>query len=265
MPRKPPKDPSEPEIVDLGALASKKNFDSYYTHPYTGETDVPFFNFLSTKGKQSAVIVVGSSETEDSILSPYDDQADMGAGNDIAVGGPGNDTISGGEDNDYLFGDTDLGLGNVDWDLNDVLNGDSGDDLLVGDSPTLFHNAVGGDDVLTGGTGNDTLWGDGTLLDMAMGGADIFVFGTDDGQDVIKDFRTADDDQIQLFIDQITWDDLDTNNSGTLDGGDNHVDTSSGSTLIDLGAAIGGDAGQHTVLLEGVLGLTLEDFTFVWS
>ena len=262
MPRKPPKDSSEPKNVDLGALAAKKNFDDYYDHPYTGEPDIPFFNFLSGKGKPAPLVVTGSEDSEDVILGVLNDQANMGGGDDIAVGGPGNDTISGEDGHDFIFGDTDLGVGNVDWEVDDVLNGGAGDDLIVGDAPYLFDNAVGGDDTITGGAGADTLWGDGTLLDMATGGADVFVFADEDGQDTLKDFRQADGDQIQLSSSQFHWSDLDTNSDDVLDDADTHVDTSSGSTLIDLGGASGAAAGQHTLLVEGVLGLTVDDFNF---
>lgn len=263
MPRKPPNDPSDPKTVDLGALASKKNFDSYQDHYYTGEPDIPFFDFLSGKGKQTPLIVFGSDNSEYVILSSFNDEAAMEDGDDIAVGGPGNDTIFGGEGDDYLFGDTDLGLGDVNWEVDDVLNGENGDDLIVGDSPNLFNNAVGGEDTLTGGTGNDTLWGDGTLWDFATGGADWFVFETADGQDVIKDFRTADEDRIVLYLSQIKWADLDTDDSGFLDDGDDYVSLMEGSTLIDLGGASGATGNENTLLVESVVGLTSDDFIFL--
>ncbi|WP_413717597.1 calcium-binding protein [Silicimonas sp. MF1-12-2] len=262
MPRKPPNDTSDPDIIDLGALAGKRNFDSYYTHPYTGEPDIPFFNFLSGKGNQSALVVVGSENSEDIIMSAHDDLADMGGGDDIAVGGPGNDTISGGDGRDFIFGDTDLGLGDVAWKLDDVLNGDAGDDLIVGDSPNLFETAAGGDDTLNGGTGNDTLWGDGVLWDEASGGADWFVFGSADGNDVIMDFHTADGDKIVLD-DEMAWIILAASKNGSLDESDTFVQIVDGSTLIDLGEASGSGAGEHTLLVEGVVGLGFDDFLFV--
>ena len=249
MPRKPPRDTSETSVIDLGALASKKNFDSYYDHPYTEEQEIPFFNFLSQKGKGAAVVVVGTASSEDVILSEYDDQAEMAGGDDIAVGGPGNDTISGGSDNDFLFGDTDLGIGNVDWDVDDVLNGDEGEDLIYGDAPNLFDNAIGGADTLTGGTGDDTLWGDGHLWDAAVGGADVFVFEPGSGNDVVMDFRQGDGDVI------------DVSGYGFDDIGDVNITDLGESTLVEFGGP-GAAASVELLNFADSSFLAVDDFVF---
>ena len=84
------------------------------------------------------------------------------SGNDTLYGNFGSDVLSGGDGIDQLFGGTG----------DDTLRGGSGADLLQGNQ---------GVDVLDGGAGNDILRG-GTL-------ADTFVFGRNDGQDEIEDFR----------------------------------------------------------------------------
>lgn len=246
MPGKPSKESSDPKTIDLGALASKKNFDSYIDHRYTGEEDIPYFDFLSGKGKQSPLIVYGSSSSEDVILSAFSDHAEMGGGDDIAVGGPGNDTIFGGDGGDYLFGDTDLGIGNVDWQVDDFLSGDAGDDLLVGDAPFLFDTAIGGDDTLNGGAGNDTLWGDGTLLDDATGGADVFVFDLGSGLDVIMDF-------------EIDKDLIDISAYGITAFSDLAIFVDADGTTIDLDGSVD-DIDE--IYLAGVSGLDADDFIF---
>jgi Ca2+-binding RTX toxin-like protein len=198
MPRNSSKPSSGTSTIDLGALASKKNFDTFGPHPYTEEEDVPYFDFRSSKGKKTDLVVEGSEASEVVTLSWYDDLAQMGGGDDVAVGALGNDTISGGEGNDFLFGDTDLGITNSGSGDDDVISGNSGNDLLVGDAPYLINGAQGGRDTLTGGTGNDILWGDGNLDSSASGGADVFVFGLGSGDDKIMDFRQEDGDLIDV-------------------------------------------------------------------
>ena len=56
--------------------------------------------------------------------------------------------------------------------------------------------------------------------------------------------------------------DADGNADGVLDSDDIFIDTSSGSTVIDLGAAAGGAAGIDTIRVSGVIGLTAADFDF---
>ena len=79
------------------------------------------------------------------------------AGEDLLFGENGNDTLNGGSGHDILNG----GRGN------DILDGQIGNDLLVGGK---------GDDRLTGGEGRDT-----------------FVFGANNGHDLVLDFAIASD------------------------------------------------------------------------
>lgn len=183
-------------VIDLGDLASRKKFHSFTDHPYTNEEDVPFFNFLGSRGS-GGIDVQGSDNSELVVLTSYDDLANMGKGDDVAVGAFGADTLNGGDGNDYLFGYTDVFIRGIVGD-DDVLSGDDGNDLLVGDSPDLIEGAVGGADTLIGGTGDDTLFGDGVLDATSSGGADVFVFAPGSGDDVIKDFRLLDGDVIDV-------------------------------------------------------------------
>ena len=74
-------------------------------------------------------------------------------------------TILGGAENDTLLGNSGA----------DYLNGLYGDDKLYGGI---------GNDTLIGNRGNDSLWGE--------GGNDTFIYGADDGKDVIVGFESND-------------------------------------------------------------------------
>ncbi|QTH14504.1 retention module-containing protein [Pseudomonas corrugata] len=91
---------------------------------------------------------------------------------DVSGAHDGNDTLLGGGGNDILFGQGG----------NDSLVGGKGNDILLGGT---------GNDTLIGGQGHDTLIG-------GLGG-DTFVWQAGDtGNDVIKDFKAADGDRIDL-------------------------------------------------------------------
>ncbi|MBT2341016.1 LapA family giant adhesin, partial [Pseudomonas fluorescens] len=91
---------------------------------------------------------------------------------DVSGAHDGNDTLLGGGGNDIIFGQGG----------NDLLDGGKGNDILLGGT---------GNDTLIGGQGNDTLIG-------GLGG-DTFVWKAGDtGTDVIKDFKAADGDRIDL-------------------------------------------------------------------
>jgi hypothetical protein len=53
---------------------------------------------------------------------------------------------------------------------------------------------------------------------------------------------------------------LDSNENGVLDDGDDYVSVVGPDTVLDLGAAFGGPAGEDTVTVLGVTGLTDADF-----
>ncbi|MFD3213815.1 immunoglobulin-like domain-containing protein, partial [Pseudomonas sp. LR_7] len=108
-------------------------------------------------------------------VSRSNDGADTligGNGNDIVFGQGGNDYIDGGKGNDILLGGTG----------NDTLLGGEGNDILFGGA---------GNDTLIGGKGNDILTGG--------SGADSFVWKAGDlGNDVVKDFKLAEGDRLDL-------------------------------------------------------------------
>lgn len=165
--------------------------------------------------------------------------------NDIS-GGAGKDTLNGGK-------------------LNDRLSGDGGDDILSGGD---------GNDTLIGGNGRDTLTG-GHGKDVLTGGkgADRFVFRTIDdstvaksGQDLIKDFRQAQNDKIVLKpIDANTL--VRKNNAFTFIGDDRfsgsagelRYQKSKGATFV-YGDVDGDGRADFGIKLAGAITLTGDDF-----
>lgn len=109
-----------------------------------------------------------------------DDRIKGGGGNDVLIGGRGEDLIFGNGGADTLrggAGDDDLrGGGGL-----DRLSGGGGDDNLNGGAGQDFLIGGGGDDTLAGARGDDTLKGG--------QGEDTFVFSSNDGADVIRDFQ----------------------------------------------------------------------------
>ena len=66
--------------------------------------------------------------------------------------------------------------------------------LLYGDAETLAAGARGGDDILRSGRGDDEMWGDAAVVESgAITGRDIFVFGPENGKDIIHDFQYRQD------------------------------------------------------------------------
>ncbi|MFK8333315.1 immunoglobulin-like domain-containing protein, partial [Pseudomonas sp. BJa5] len=145
-----------------------------------------------------------------------DDYLDGGKGNDILLGGAGIDTLIGGEGNDTLIGGEGI----------DTLLGGEGNDILMGGK---------GDDILTGGSGADT-----------------FVWKAGDtGKDVIKDFKPAEGDRLDLS------DLLQGEKASTIDNflkittvnGESTLQVSSEGKLNSAGGLANADV---TIKLEGV-------------
>lgn len=165
---------------------------------------------INTLGGADILVVVNATASVD---------ADMGAGDDIAIAAYGNDTLLGGDGADYLdgnqghdslsggkgndtliggFGDDTL-QGGDDDDLlkgdngNDRLQGDKGDDALAGGAGNDALNGGPGNDSLFGNTGEDELHGDkdndalhgGEGNDMLWGDAGDDTLWGDDGDDTL--------------------------------------------------------------------------------
>lgn len=122
------------------------------------------------------------------------------AGDDIIVGNAGNDDISGGDGSDHLSGN----------EGEDSLSGGSGNDSIYGGDQSDTLSGGDGDDEISGGDGDDTIEG-GKGDDVIYGdtGADVFVISDDSGQDIIKDFRPHEGDNVRIEYPGInSYDDL---------------------------------------------------------
>jgi len=148
------------------------------------------------------------------------DTLDGGDGEDLMDGGQGDDTMYGGDGDDVMYGDDDNQL-KLNSNGDDLMDGGDGEDMMFGQNgeDTLFGGA--GDDTLDGGNDNDILSGG--------SGSDVFVFDSNDGQDVITDFQPGED---QLAFQGIQ-------NPGQLG-----VTVQEGNTIITYG--------ETTVTLQGV-------------
>ncbi|MEJ8836100.1 calcium-binding protein [Ramlibacter sp. AN1133] len=106
------------------------------------------------------------------------------ATNDVMWGGAGNDTLSGRAGNDTLNGEAG----------GDTLYGEDGNDSLLGNADNDNLQGGNGNDTLDGGSGNDTLIGgsyDGYWNTYGGAGADTYLFGRGDGQDLVYDNDTS--------------------------------------------------------------------------
>ena len=189
----------------------------------------------------------GGNDSLSSNASSAELWGDAGVMADNTVGG--NDVLYGGRGSSTLIGDADSMTGAAKGG-NDRLIGGASDNsdssFLFGDAFSLGTGTKGGDDVLTSGSTSDVMWGD--AAQVAIGtvtGRDAFVFGANNGQDVVKDFRHGED---RIVIDVSTG-------IRTFDQLLPHLQVASGGTLIAFG-------GLDQVRVEGVAKLTASDFVF---
>ncbi|WP_287527635.1 M10 family metallopeptidase C-terminal domain-containing protein [Okeania sp. SIO2C2] len=129
------------------------------------------------------------------------------------------------------------------------LNGDGGDDILIGGSSNDNMNAGSGNDILIGGSGRDKLVGaDGNdILNGGSGcgfleggnGNDLFILGNTEGVDIITDFQIGAD---KILLSDLAFTDL-------------TLTESSGSTLLEVTAT-----GERIAILNRATGLTSADF-----
>jgi hypothetical protein len=95
----------------------------------------------------------------------------------------------------------------------------AGRDTLIGDAETMLDHARGGNDVLVSGKGTELMYGDAIdLAPTARGGHDRFVFGPENGQDTIGDFRHGEDkiDLRPLGIDNFANLDIETSGADSI-------------------------------------------------
>jgi Ca2+-binding RTX toxin-like protein len=184
----------------------------------------------------------------------------------------GDDRLVGGTGDDRLYGDAGFEMFDSARGGADRLDGGTGDDTLAGDvGNTMIDSARGGDDRLDGGTGDDTLAGDAGfgMSGSACGGADRLVGGTGDDRlygdadPAFSDFtqvtRGADrfvfangSDRDTIFDFEDDKDRIDLRGFRGIDGFAEvraRATQSGADTVIDLGAAAGGRAGEDVLTL----------------
>ena len=177
-------------------------------------------------------ITVGGAEDEVGVLLNGNDIADLGGGDDYVVNlagvniidaGSGDDTsinitntpnvwdvVMGGSGNDYIVGPRNGFLDARGGTGNDTIFGGNNTDYLFGDEGNDFLIGGGGDDILVGGSGDDFLLGG--------SGADKFVFGANDGNDLIVDFAKEDTIDLTNLGGTITFDQILASTTTRSDG-----------------------------------------------
>jgi len=182
----------------------------------------------------------------------------------------GNDTLLGGEGADNLIGDALLVVDDEHPSQtpdgtryltggDDVLNGGDSDDTIVGDFQSYalsdgYNVVTGGNDTISGGEGDDRLCGDiRNFIETPAeytGGADVFVFLPDSGQDTIYDFEVG--------VDRIDVSGLGITSMNDLSGMITY-DQNTGSAVIDWDGPL--ESNDELILLN-VSQLTEDDFIF---
>ena len=143
-------------------------------------------------------IETGSIDQVYGLISRANDKVFGTSDDDFLSGGGGNDVLKGYKDSDGLFGEngSDKLYGGAGADYldggkgSDRLNGGKNNDYLEGKSGKDVLLGGGGQDYLLGGGGADKLNGDKGDDGLFGGkGADIFVFRSGGGSDVVYDFK----------------------------------------------------------------------------
>jgi hypothetical protein len=185
----------------------------------------------------------------------YMDDVDQTGGDDTLIGGA-NST-------NYLYGDARV-MGPLATSGNDILiGGEGGTNYLIGDDGQGSGPTFGDDRLVSAAFTTDLMWGDSEFSTLIHGGHDTFVFGPDNGNDIIYDFRHLED------IIEIHAKPIPTNALEHIPA--EHIPTPShtvGSfTDLDIDV-VGSDSVIHfdahnSVTVMGVTNLTADDFLFV--
>lgn len=199
---------------------------------------------ISSLADVNPLVLNVDGQADDDTISALD--ANIGDVRMFLNGGTGNDTITGSRDSDSINGDGGDdsvvgGLGNdrIDGgDGNDTLNGEAGNDTLLGNLGNDMALGGDGDDSLSGGFGNDTLVGE-AGNDSASGGFGNDVLNGNSGNDLLAGGQ--DDDKL-----------LGGSGDDSLDGdsGDDTLRGQSDSDLIkggDGNDVILGDSGNDVI------------------
>src|SRR6185369_9422526 len=122
--------------------------------------------------------------------------------------------------------------------FDDTLTGNSVANVLIGGLGNDTISASGGSDRLDGGGGNDTLTG-GTA-------ADIFVYASGGGADIVTDFSHGQGDRIDVTDVPGIFTLADIQSRATQQGADTVIDFGNGDTLtlqnVTLAALVAGDS-----------------------
>ncbi len=139
---------------------------------------------------------VATLVTKSQLATEGDDTLTGTVSNETLRGGLGNDKLSGRAGDDVLYGD----------EGNDTLSGDEGHDVLFGGDGNDILRGGNGNDILEGGAGNDTLSGE--------AGNDTYLFGKDNGQDIISEYDSTSGNTDILKLQDVASDQLWLTKSG---------------------------------------------------
>ncbi|WP_281705074.1 peroxidase family protein [Aeromonas taiwanensis] len=265
--------------------ANVENLTNTGNGPFTGNGNV-LDNIITGGGGTDTLNGLDGNDTLNG--GAGNDVLNGGAGNDTLNGGDGNDAMVGGSGNDTFLVDdlgdtvteaanegTDtvrttlntfslaallavenlvfagtgnfVGTGN---DLNNVLEGGSGDDALNGASGNDTLNGNAGNDMLDGGAGNDAMTGGGGndtyIVDSA---ADTVTEAANEGTDTVRTTLNAFSLASLLAVENLAF--VGTGDFvGTGNNLDNVIDGSTGNDTLNGGAGndtLNGDAGNDTL------------------
>ena len=138
-----------------------------------------------------------------------DDLANGGGGRDVILGRDGWDVLSGGARGDIIFGGAGQDIVSGDGGI-DFLRGGRGADIVSGGRGADIVQGNAGNDIVSGGAGNDFVRGG--------GGADRFVIELGAEIDLLRDFRRAEGDVVDLSAFDTSFDEL-AITGGTLSNG----------------------------------------------